>query len=142
LALARSTVPMEKVKLFRAEMDLVNIAMLFPMEEMGAEGGPEVPRLGDGMSNFMVETDSVRKSGEEQGEVGEEEEVEEVEEEVDEGELEEGKEEEVEVEVGISGSPDSVMVARLVVTRPISSRSNSSPDSDSPAPVSRFDFHR
>jgi len=115
--LARITVPMEKVKLFRAEIDLVNIAMLFPMEETGAEGGPEVPRLG--MSNFMFESDSVRKSGEEQGEVGEEEEVEEVEEE-EEGEVVEEEEEGEVVEVGISGSPDSVMVARLFVTRPIS----------------------
>jgi len=62
---------MLNVKLFRAEIDLVNFTMLLPIVEIGAEAGP-VTLLFKGTSKVRA-VDSLVKSGEEHGdeEVGE-----------------------------------------------------------------------
>jgi len=65
-AFARRTELMLNVKLFRADIDLVNFTMLLPIVEIGAEAGP-VTLLFKGTSNVRG-VDSLRKSGEEQGE--------------------------------------------------------------------------
>jgi hypothetical protein len=121
---------MLNVKLFRAEIDLVNLTMLLPIVEIGAEAGP-VTLLFKGTSTKVRPVASLVKSGEEQGdeELGEpdgEAIVEEEEEEEDiVGEVElaslslgsifgdiAGDDVEDEVEGGTEGS-NSDMVARL-----------------------------
>jgi len=64
-AFARRTELMLNVKLFKAEIDLVNLTMLLPIVEMGAEAGP-VALLFKGTSKVRP-VDSLVKSGEEQG---------------------------------------------------------------------------
>jgi len=126
---------MLNVKLFRAEIDLVNLTMLLPIVEIGAEAGP-VTLLFKGTSTKVRPVDSLVKSGEEQGdeELGEpdgEAIVEEEEEEDIVGEVElaslslgsifgdiVGDDVEDEVEGGTEGS-NSDMVARLFLIRPM-----------------------
>jgi len=128
---------MLNVKLFRAEIDLVNLTMLLPIVEIGAEAGP-VTLLFKGTSTKVSPVDSLVKSGEEQGdeELGEpdgeaivEEEEEEEEDIVGEVELASlslgsifgdivGDDVEDEVEGGTEGS-NSDMVARLFLIRPM-----------------------
>jgi len=134
-AFARRTELMLNVKLFRADMDLVNLTMLLPMVEIGAEAGP-VTLLFKGTSNVRP-VDSLRKSGEEQGdeelmgESGGEAIVEEDDEEDIVGEEElgslslgsifgdiSGEEVEDNVGGGTEGS-NSDMVARLFLMRPM-----------------------
>lgn len=125
---------MLNVKLFRAEIDLVNLTMLLPIVEIGAEAGP-VALLFKGTSKVRP-VDSLVKSGEEQGdeELGEpdgEAIVEEEEEEDIVGEVElaslslgsifgdiAGDDVEDEVGGGTEGS-NSAMVARLFLMRPM-----------------------
>jgi len=59
---------MLNVKLFRAEIDLVNLTMLLPIVEIGAEAGP-VTLLFKGTSTKVRPVDSLVKSGEEQGDL-------------------------------------------------------------------------
>jgi hypothetical protein len=66
-AFARRTELMLNVKLFRAEIDLVNLTMLLPIVEIGAEAGP-VALLFKGTSKVSP-VDSLVKSGEEQGDL-------------------------------------------------------------------------
>lgn len=141
-AFARRTELMLNVKLFRADIDLVNFTMLLPIVEIGAEAGP-VALLFKGTSNVRPVVDSLRKSGDEQGEeeVGEPDGVEESEEEEEDivGEEElaslslesifgDKDGDDVEVGGGIEGS-NSDMVARLFLIRPMLKLSDS-PDSD------------
>jgi len=129
---------MLNVKLFRAEIDLVNFTILLPIVEIGAEAGP-VTLLFKGTSTKVRPGDSLVKSGEEQGdeELGEpdgeaivEEEGEEEDEDIV-GEVElaslslgsifgdiVGDDVEDEVEGGTEGS-NSDMVARLFLIRPM-----------------------
>jgi hypothetical protein len=64
-AFARRTELMLNVKLFRADIDLVNFTMLLPIVEIGAEAGP-VTLLFKGTSKERL-VDSLVKSGEEHG---------------------------------------------------------------------------
>jgi hypothetical protein len=64
-AFARRTELMLNVKLFRADIDLVNFTMLLPIVEIGAEAGP-VTLLLKGTSKERA-VDSLVKSGEEHG---------------------------------------------------------------------------
>jgi hypothetical protein len=134
-AFARRTELMLNVKLFKADIDLVNLTMLLPMvEEMGAEVGP-VTRLFKGTSNVRPAVDSLRKSGDEHGE-------EELGESGDEATVEDDEDEEADIvgeeelgsmslasifgdieagdkEVGGTDGSNSDMVARLFLIRPM-----------------------
>jgi len=133
-AFALRTELMLNVRLFSADIDLVNFTMLLPMVETGAVVGP-VTLLFEGTSNFKAFA-SLRKSGEEQGEEevgesGEEASVEVEEEEDIVWELKLGRwsslsdnfgdAEGDDVDEGVGGTEESSsdIVARLFLIRPI-----------------------
>lgn len=102
-AFALRTELMLNVRLFSADIDLVNFTMLLPMVETGAVVGP-VTLLFEGTSNFKAFA-SLRKSGEEQGELGNN----------------FGDAEGDDVDEGVGGTEESSsdIVARLFLIRPI-----------------------
>lgn len=133
-AFALRTELMLNVRLFSADIDLVNFTMLLPMVETEAVVGP-VTLLFEGTSNFKAFA-SLRKSGEEQGEEevgesGEEASVEVDEEEDIVWELKLGRwsslgnnfgdAEGDDVDEGVGGTEESSsdIVARLFLIRPI-----------------------